>query len=109
LEKLAGRMGSTYLGTIVKGGAEGIQIMPKNMTAKLFTAMSQIGKTLAETGQLDPELLRSLAKPERYAPVLGPVIKLFLKLPVASFYWDGQLKKNGAYEQRFKRPYETQA
>jgi len=105
LERLADRLGSLYLGTIVKGGVEGIQIMPDNMTRKLYTGLRQIGLTFAQTGRFDPDLLRTLAKPEWYPAYLAPVFKLFIKTPMATFYWDGQLKKNGVYDQRFARPY----
>jgi len=104
LERLAGRLGSPYLGTIVKGGAEGTRIMPENMTRNLFTTLEQLGRIFGETGLLDPDLLSSLAKPERYPAYMAPVFKLFAKLPVSQFYWNGQLKKNGAYERRFDRP-----
>jgi multimeric flavodoxin WrbA len=105
LERLAARLGSPYLGTIVKGGVEGIQIMPDNITRKLYTGLQQIGHTFAQTGRFDPDLLRTLAKPEWYPAYLAPVFKLFVKTPLATFYWDGQLKKNGVYDQRFARPY----
>jgi hypothetical protein len=81
--------------------------MPENMTRELFTTLSQLGRNFGETGQLDPALLRILAKPERYPAYLTPIFKLFVRLPNASFYWDGQLKQNGVYEQRFARPYES--
>jgi len=106
LEKLAARLDSPYLGTIVKGGCEGIQSMPASMTRKLFEAFYRIGKVFGETGRLDPVLLYDLAKPEQYSPLLAPFFKLFVRLPVASFYWDGQLKQNGAYEGRFAHPYD---
>jgi len=106
LEKLARRLGSPYLGTMVKGAVEGIQSMPANMTRKLFESFYQIGKVFGETGRFDPILLHNLAKPEYYSPLLTPVFKLFSHLPVASSYWDGQLKENGAYEQRFAHPYD---
>jgi len=32
---------------------------------------------------------------------------LFLKLPIAHSYFDGMLKKNGVYEKRFERPFES--
>jgi multimeric flavodoxin WrbA len=105
LERLADRLGSPYLGTIVKGGVEGVQIMPDNMTRQLYTGLRQIGQTFAQTGRFDPDLLRTLAQPEWYPPYLAPVFKLFVKTPLATFYWDGQLKKNGVYDQRFARPY----
>ena len=106
LEKLARRLGSPYLGTIVKGGCEGIRLMPPNMTARLFESFYQIGRVFGETGRFDPTLLHNLAKPERYSPLLAPVFKIFARLPVASFYWDGMLKENGAYERRFAHPYD---
>jgi len=105
LERLAERLGSPYLGTIVKGGVEGIQIMPDNMTRRLYTGLHQIGRTFAQTGKFDPAQLRALARPEWYPAYLAPFFKLFLKTSWASFYWDGQLKKNGVYDQRFARPY----
>ena len=93
-----------HQGTMVKGGAEGTRIMPENMTHDLFVALEQIGQGFGETGQLDPLLLRGLAKPERYPAYMTPVFKILLKLPAAQFYWNGQLKQNGAYERRFDRP-----
>ena len=108
LEKLAGRLGSPYLGTIVKGGAEGIQTMPENMTRKLYERMTELGRRFAGTGRLDPHLLRQLGKPERYPAYLAPAFKLFTRLPIASFHWDNQLKQNNAYEVRFARPFITE-
>lgn len=105
LERLAARLGSPYLGAIVKGGVEGIQIMPDNMTRKLYTGLRQIGHAFAQTGRFDPDLLHALAKPEWYPAYLAPFFKFFVKTPAATFYWDGQLKKNGVYNQRFARPY----
>lgn len=105
LEKLAKRLNSPYLGTIVKGSVEGIQIMPENMTRKLFDTFFQFGKGLAENGQFDPTLLRGLAQPEYYPAYLAPIFKLFALLPISSFYWDSQLKQNGVYERRFAQPY----
>jgi hypothetical protein len=46
-----------------------------------------------------------LAKPERFPAYTAPFIQLFARLPLATFYWDGQLKENGVYEKRINRPY----
>lgn len=107
LEKLAHRLGSLYLGTMVKGGGEGVRMMPENMNCKLFDTLQGLGRTFGDTGSLDPALLRTLAGTERYPAYLAPVFKIFVRLPVASFYWDMLLKQNGAYERRFARPYES--
>lgn len=105
LAKLAARLGSPYLGTIVKGGGEGARLMPDNMNRALFETLAQLGSAFGATGQLDPVLLRQLAKPERYPAYLAPVFRVFVRLPVATSYWDSQLKENGVYEQRFARPF----
>ncbi len=106
LEKLARRLGSSYAGTIVKGGCEGVRLMPEKMNRRLFDGLQTCGADLAQQGRFNPKTLKDLAKPEKYPKVLAPLFKLFLKLPLAQGYWNSQLKKNGVYDQRFARPYE---
>ena len=105
LQKLAARLDAPYIGTLVKGGSEGVRLMPENMNRKLFDALFETGRTFAETGQFDPLLLQQIAKPEKYPFYLAPIFKLLSRTPLSSFYWDGLLKRNGAYEQRFAKPY----
>jgi multimeric flavodoxin WrbA len=105
LQKLAGRLGAPYLGTIVKGGGEGVRMMPEKNNARLFEALQGLGRDLAQTGKLTPELLTQIAGVERYSPLLAPVFKAFVRMPISRWYWDSQLKENGVYEQRFATPY----
>jgi hypothetical protein len=105
LEKLAARLGSPYLGTVVKGNGEGTRIMPPNMTEKLFDNLQAIGAGLASEGRFDLEILKVIAKPERFPAYLGPIFKIFLRLPLAHSYFDNMLKENGVYEQRFATPH----
>jgi len=105
LEKLAARMGSPYLGTIVKGGGEGTRSMPSEMTRTLFTKLQALGAGLAADGRFDPQILKTIAKPERYPAILGPVFQVILRLPFAHAYFDNMMKQNGAYEKRFARPF----
>jgi multimeric flavodoxin WrbA len=105
LEKLATRLGSPYLGTIVKGGGEGTRLMPPQMNQELFTNLQALGISLANNGCFDPTLLAKIAKPERYPAILGPVFRVFLRLPIAHGYFDRMLQSNGVYEQRFARPF----
>ena len=107
LEKLAHRLGSPYLGTMVKGGGEGIRIMPEQMTHNLFQTLYQLGETFGEAGRFEASLLRQLAKPERYPAYLAPFFKVFLKTRQATWYWDTQLKEYGAFERRFAQPYKS--
>jgi hypothetical protein len=108
LEKLAARLGSPYLGTIVKGNGEGVRLMPPEATRGLFENLQALGAGLARHGRLDPGVLAGIAHPERFPAYLGPVFKVFLRLPAAHSYFDGMLKKNGAYERRFARPFAGQ-
>jgi NAD(P)H-dependent FMN reductase len=105
LEKLARRLHAPYAGTIVKGGCEGVRMMPEQMNRKLFTGLEELGADLARTDTLDPEKLRKLAKPERYPKAITPLFRLVLKLPMMQSYWNNQLKKNDAWEKRFARPF----
>lgn len=105
LEKLAARLGSPYLGTIVKGNGEGVRVMPPEMTRGLFENLQALGAGFAREGRLDPEVLARIASPERYPAYLGPIFRIFLRLPMAHSYFDNMLIKNGAYERRFARPF----
>lgn len=105
LEKLAARLGSPYLGTIVKGNGEGVRIMPDNMNKNLFDGLHSLGRNLANGEPLDSVTLASIAKPESFPKALAPVFKLFLKLPIAHSYFDDMLKKNDVYERRFEQPF----
>jgi len=105
LEKLAARLGSPYLGTIVKGNGEGTRVMPANMTRSLFENLQAVGAGLSRHGNFDPQVLARIAAPESFHSYLGPVFKVFLRLPMAHSYFDNMLKKNGVYEQRFAQPF----
>jgi multimeric flavodoxin WrbA len=105
LEKLADRLGSPYLGTVVKGNGEGVRLMPDEANKNLFTHLRAIGVELAANGRFDRTAMQAIAHPEQFPAILGPVFQLILKLPFAHGYFDGMLKANGAYEQRFARPF----
>ena len=105
LEKLAARLNAPYLGTIVKGNGEGVRSMPPEATNGLFEKLNSLGNDFSDTGQLNTEILREIAQPERFPTILGPVFQLFLRLPIAHSYFDNMLKQNGVYEQRFAQPF----
>jgi multimeric flavodoxin WrbA len=105
LEKLANRLGAPYLGTVVKGNGEGTRLMPPEMNGKLFANLQALGAGLASGSCFDPSVLSKIAHPERFPAILWPVFQIFLRLPIAHSYFDGMLKKNGAYGQRFARPF----
>ena len=105
LEKLSDRLGSLYLGTIVKGNGEGTRIMPAEATKGLIEDLHHLGAGFKKTGELDPGILKEIAKPECFPVILNPIYKLFLRLPIAHGYFDRMLYENNAFEKRNDRPF----
>lgn len=105
LERLPAKLGCRYIGTVIKGGVEGIQVMPKWMTGKLFSRFRQLGEKFADTGQFDTEITKELIRPEYLNKKRLFLYKIMKKLGLANMYWNRQLKQNNAFEGRFATPY----
>lgn len=105
LEKLTKRMNSEYLGCIVKGGVEGIQIMPSSMTKKLFVRFYFLGKHFAKTTELDAKIIRQMAPREHMSKLRLFFFKMMSKTRMPNYYWDKQLKAHKVYDIRFDRPF----
>jgi len=105
LEKLARRLGSPYAGTIVRGSGESLQARPERTNGKLWARLRLLGGQLARDGRFGAEALRAVAGVERLAPVAAALLSLAFRLPLTQFYWNRQLKRNGAWERRFAAPY----
>lgn len=103
LEKLSGRLSCRYLGTICKGGVEGIRVQPDFLTRPTLDRVLQLGESFGRTGRLDQEKLEELAGPDR----LGKFALYTVHVMSKYLFWHPQLKKNGAFAARFARPYET--
>jgi hypothetical protein len=104
LRKFTQRLGCNYLGTVIKGGVEGIQVMPQYMTKKLFTNFRSLGESFGEKGAFSPKIMKKLKGPLRMSKIKYFGFSLLSKTSLLNFYWDDQLKKNGAYNRRFDRP-----
>ncbi len=105
LEKLAVRMGSHYAGTIVHGGGESLQAMPEQANRKLWARLQTLGEQLARDGRFGAAELKAVAGVERFSRFGAFLASLACRIPVVLFYWNGMLKKNGAWKQRFAAPY----
>ncbi len=106
LKKLAQRLNCEYLGTVIKGGVEGIQIMPPVMTNKLFNQFEKLGESFALYGTFESKIVAELRKPYTYSRTYSRMFNLLSKTGLTNFYWNSNLKKNGAYNKRFDRPYQ---
>ncbi|MDA3936977.1 MAG: NAD(P)H-dependent oxidoreductase [Actinomycetota bacterium] len=105
LAKLATRLGCEYAGTIVRPGGEALQVMPDRANKKLWESLREVGKSLHVGGEFDSLVLSRIAGKERLSPTMVRVMSLASKAPVTEFYWNGLLKKNGAWGKRFDAPY----
>lgn len=104
-ERLAARLSCRYLGTVVKGGVEGIQIMPWWMTYKLFRRFRLLGLHFGRTGRFHPDITKALARPERMSESSRMVFRAMDLMGMTSWYWNKNLKKNGAFERRMDKPF----
>jgi NAD(P)H-dependent FMN reductase len=105
LKKFTKRINCHYLGTVIKGGVEGIQIMPPMMTRKLFENFSNLGEHFGKTGEFSQEITDTLRKPYKLSKSKLFIFKVGDKLGFTNFYWNSNLKKNNAFENRFAQPY----
>jgi len=105
LEKLAKRLNCQYIGCIVKGGIEGIRVMPHFMTKKIFNSFYELGKAYGKSGKFDQMLLNKLAKPEHLSTLTRLFYSFGKLIGLVNNYWDKQLKENNAFEKRFDKPY----
>lgn len=109
LNKFTERLQCEYLGTVIKGGVEGIQMMPPWMTNKLFTKFEKLGEYFAKNEVFSEEISNTLRKPFKLSKMRRVVFTAMIKTGWANFYWNSNLKKNGAFENRFDRPLEGMA
>jgi len=105
LEKLARRLGSRYAGTIVRGAGESLRAMPEQANRKLWARLRTLGGQLAREGRFAPDDLRAVAGIERFPRLAAALLGLVFRLSVTQFYWNRQLKRNGAWSRRFAQPY----
>ena len=79
--------------------------MPDEANRKLFESLQELGRGIAEAGQLDPDILVKIAKPERFPRILGPLFRAFLRTKMSHRYFDTMLEENGAFDRRNDRPF----
>ncbi len=99
------RLNAEYLGTVIRGGVEGIQIMPPGMTARLFNTFRKLGEHFARTGEFSESIKQKLGKPYTLSARRLLLFRLISLTGLNNFYWNSMLKKYGSYERRFDKPF----
>lgn len=105
LERLPGRLGCEYVGTVVRGAVEGIQMRPRWTLGKLLARFRALGAGFGRTEAFDPALVRALAGPENLSAFDLAVYRVVMWSGLADLFWNHLLKQNGAMARRFDRPY----
>jgi NAD(P)H-dependent FMN reductase len=105
LARVCQRLGFIHLGTLRKGGVEGIRMMPPRSVAKIAARFVQAGQELGARGSFSPELIRTMAEPRTLGWKARALIRLLGGIGLLDFYWNRMLRKHGAYERRFDTPY----
>jgi NAD(P)H-dependent FMN reductase len=109
LTRLCSRLGLTLVGGAIKGGSEGYRMMPPAMTKKVHGLFTRLGESLAIDGRFDEQTVTRLARPRRLNLFTRIVYRLLTPTGLPNFYWNMMLKKHGAWQRRFDRPYEKAA
>ncbi len=107
LKNLAQESQADYYGTLIKGGVEGIQIMPPVFTRGLYRKMRRTGYDLCKYQAFNPEIVKSLAKPRTLNRRRILLFKIMMLTGMANYYWVKNLKANKAWQQRHAKPYSS--
>jgi hypothetical protein len=102
---LARALGADYMGTAVYAGSEATRLMPDKMQNKKKTLFNRIGEGVFSEGLFDGKAVEKLVRTESLSGFKLLVYKLLVGTGVMNIYWNSELKRNKAFENRFARPY----
>jgi hypothetical protein len=105
LVKLTKKINSHYLGTIIKGNGNRIDQRTPFLVKPVFKSFFLLGKIFGQTGKLDEKIVTRLAIPEKLSGFTLFLTRFILKTPLATRFWDKQLKEVGAMKKRYDAPH----
>lgn len=105
LHRFSQRVGCQYLGTVRRGGVEGLQVRPAAAQRRMLKPFRALGQAFAHDEALDPRICASLIRKRRFPAVSLPFFRLLNRLGIFDLYWDMQLKQNNAFARRYDQPY----
>lgn len=107
LAHMTKRLNCLYGGTGIKGGMEGIQIKTPQMNQKTFDQFQALGSAYVREGRLPQNLLETIMEPVHLSTGLKLAFKVLRPTGLTNFYWNMQLKRNGAKDKCFDQPYKS--
>jgi hypothetical protein len=105
LSQISKRLNAVYGGALIKGGMEGIRIRPEKSLLKVFNQVKEQGSSYMADGVFDYSAAMEFKKPITMPKAWRLVFKLVKGTGLTNFYWNSQLKSNGASDKSFDRPY----
>ena len=96
-------LGGEYLGTIIRGGCNELARNP-GAHRKILSGIEEIGRVFGATGKFNKEMLDKYSRPEVQSRITAFAMR-FLVGGINRFYWDRQLKANGALDKTYDKPY----
>ena len=105
---LAEVLDATYMGTVVLGGSEPVRLMPESMQKKKKAWFNKIGETMLSEGRFDSASVKKLAGFEKLSALNLILNKIMILSGTANMYWNSELKRNHAFENRFAQPFKEE-
>jgi len=105
IQRLCSRLGMVHCGTALRGGSEGLRLMPSNMTRKTHSLFSALGRSLVADGRFDQEAVRRLGRVRRLSWLARLVMFVLKPTGLVDLYWIIMLRQHGAWKHRFDQPY----
>ncbi len=103
LKGLCRKMTWNHGGSVIRGGMEGIRLMPPSWNAKLFASLRELGGSY-DSG-FSADAVENLRAKKQLSAGERLVIRVLAALGLTNFYWNLRLKQNHAYKKRFEAPY----
>jgi len=98
LVRLTTLLGAKYAGTVIAAGSMGL-------STKQQKVIRELGRRLPETLVFDTDLIPRASQFEELSKAMIPIMKFLSKAGLLNSYWNKILKKNGAFADRFSKPY----
>lgn len=105
LARLPERLNCFYGGTLIRAGMESLQMTPDEANKKLFNNLRLMGKSIVEEEKISDGSMQRLESSTHLPLSIKLLYPILKPTGLTNFYWNMQLKKNGAYEQRFDKPW----
>lgn len=105
LEDIFNELGLVSKGIIIRGGSEPTRLIPEKIQGKNVKALKALGNAFEKDIPYPKDAIAYLGHPMTLSKSRIFFMNLGARTGLANFYWDKELKSNGALKQSFDRPY----